>query len=113
MLLILKLIAMRGHQEVFMFHVTRTGVAGLLFLLAAMLTSAPAFAQITDFAGEWDNRNHEDAYDRVGSQHALPGKHPYLTEWLPQFEVPLEAAKGHKETLYPECQLKLRKSSND
>jgi hypothetical protein len=45
----------------------RLGIVGLGSLLTAMLVSAPAFAQITDFAGEWGNRGHEDAYDRFGS----------------------------------------------
>ncbi len=65
-------------------NVTRTRIAGFVFLLASMLAGAPAFAQITDFAGEWDNRNHEDAYDRVGSQQC-PGPQcggPALGDYL-------------------------------
>ena len=37
-----------------------------LFALVAILISVPAFGQTTDFAGEWANRNHEDATDRIG-----------------------------------------------
>ena len=40
--------------------------------------------------------------------HALPGEHPYLTDWIAQFGVPLDAARGRRETLYPEYQQKLR-----
>jgi hypothetical protein len=40
--------------------------------------------------------------------HTLPGNHPHLTEWLPQFGIPLEAARGYRETLYPEYQLKIK-----
>src|SRR5687768_10093667 len=35
-------------------------------LLAVMLATGPARAQTTDFSGEWGNRNHEDAWDRIG-----------------------------------------------
>jgi hypothetical protein len=44
--------------------------------------------------------------------HALPGEHPYLTEWIAPFGIPLDAARGRRETLYPEYQLKIRKGSN-
>jgi hypothetical protein len=44
--------------------------------------------------------------------HALPGNHPYLTEWTAQFGIPLEAARGYRQTLYPEYQLKLKRPSN-
>src|ERR1043165_7835203 len=38
-----------------------------LFLLAIALIRLPVFAQTTDFSGEWSNRNHEDATDRIGA----------------------------------------------
>jgi hypothetical protein len=44
--------------------------------------------------------------------HALPGEHPYLTEWTTQFGIPVEAARGYRQTLYPEYQLKLKRPSN-
>jgi hypothetical protein len=44
--------------------------------------------------------------------HVLPGEHSYLTEWTSQFGIPVEAARGYRETLYPEYQLKLKRPSN-
>ena len=43
--------------------------------------------------------------------HFLPGKNPYLTEWLAQDGIPAEAARGGRETIYPEFLLKLNKPS--
>ena len=40
--------------------------------------------------------------------HFLPGENPYLTEWIDQFGIPEEAARGYRETLYPEYQSKIR-----
>jgi hypothetical protein len=42
--------------------------------------------------------------------HMLPGDHPHLTEWIDGFGIPLEAARGYRETLYPEYQQKIRKA---
>ena len=58
--------------------------AVLLLVLAAILASVPAFDQTTDFAGEWDNRTHEDEYDRNGSRQC-PGPQcggPALGDYL-------------------------------
>jgi hypothetical protein len=44
---------------------------------------------------------------------ALPSQaKPYLTDWINQFNLPLEAVRGYRDTLYPEYQLKIKKSSN-
>ncbi len=40
--------------------------------------------------------------------HNLPGKNPYLTEWLAKDHVPAAAAEGRRETLYPEYQQKMQ-----
>jgi hypothetical protein len=40
--------------------------------------------------------------------HYLPGTNPYLTEWAEKHHLPLEAAKGGAETMYPEYMLKLK-----
>ena len=40
--------------------------------------------------------------------HYLPGTNPYLTEWAEKHHLPLEAAKGGAETMYPEFMLKLK-----
>jgi hypothetical protein len=34
--------------------------------------------------------------------HYLPGENPYLTEWAEWYGVPVEAARGGAETMYPE-----------
>jgi hypothetical protein len=41
--------------------------------------------------------------------HFLPGKNPYLTEWATEEGIPIEAAMGGKETLYPDYREKLKK----
>jgi len=38
----------------------------------------------------------------------LPSENPFLHEWADQFKIPLEAALGGAETMYPEYQAKLR-----
>jgi len=45
--------------------------------------------------------------------HHLPGKNPYLTEWLAKDGVPAEAAEGRRETLYPEYQLKMKRAPSN
>ena len=40
--------------------------------------------------------------------HYLPGGNPFLHEWADKFQIPLEAALGGAETMYPEYQAKLR-----
>ena len=43
--------------------------------------------------------------------HYLPGKNPYLNDWLKQYGVPEEAArKGGADMMYPEYRLKLKGS---
>ncbi|PYS51263.1 MAG: hypothetical protein DMG13_18985 [Acidobacteria bacterium] len=65
----------------------RAAIAGPLLLLAAMLVSIPAFAQI-DFSGEWAPRFYEDEPERV------PG--PELGDYL---GLPLnEAARMRADT---------------
>jgi cyclase len=52
-------------------------------------------------------------FDETGGKphavpHYLPQQNPYLTEWLQQASwIPIEAAKGGVDTLYPEYRLKL------
>jgi len=41
--------------------------------------------------------------------HYLPGENPYVTEFSQKRGVPLEAAMGGAETMYPEYQLKLKR----
>lgn len=48
--------------------IDRARVVGCLLLMLTLLVSVPAFAQTTDFSGEWANRNHEDAQDRIGGR---------------------------------------------
>ena len=38
----------------------------------------------------------------------MPKENPFLHEWADQFHIPLEAALGGAETMYPEYQLKLQ-----
>ena len=40
--------------------------------------------------------------------HYLPGTNPFLTEWAEKHHLPLDAAKGGGETMYPEYMLKLK-----
>jgi len=48
-------------------NVGHTKVFASLLTMAVVLVAIPAFSQsITDLSGEWGNRNHEDAWDRVG-----------------------------------------------
>jgi hypothetical protein len=44
--------------------------------------------------------------------HYLPGSNPYLTEWAEKHHLPLEAAKGGPETMYPEYMLRLKSLSS-
>jgi hypothetical protein len=45
--------------------------------------------------------------------HYLPGKNPYLNDWLKQYGVPEEPArKGGADIMYPEYRLKMKKSAN-
>ena len=39
--------------------------------------------------------------------HYLPGENPFLNEFAKKYGIPLEAAMGGAETMYPEYQLKL------
>lgn len=48
-----------------MISLNRSTIMGYLFVLAAALLGAPAFAQTTDFSGEWTTLNHEDSDERV------------------------------------------------
>jgi hypothetical protein len=41
-------------------------------------------------------------------QHYLPGQNPFLHEFADKFKIPLEAALGGPETMYPEYQKKLQ-----
>ena len=43
--------------------------------------------------------------------HYLPGKNPFMTEFAEQSGIPLEAALGGAETMYPEYMMKLRQLS--
>ena len=38
----------------------------------------------------------------------LPGENPFLHEWADQYKIPLAAALGGAETMYPEYQLKMK-----
>jgi hypothetical protein len=40
--------------------------------------------------------------------HYLPGANPFLDEWAIQNHLPLEAARGGPETMYPEYMYKMR-----
>ena len=40
----------------------------------------------------------------------LPGQNPFLHEFADRFKIPVEAALGGAETMYPEYQLKLKKT---
>jgi hypothetical protein len=40
--------------------------------------------------------------------HYLPGENPFLHEWADQYHIPLEAALGGAETMYPEYQQKMK-----
>jgi hypothetical protein len=48
--------------------------------------------------------------DRAKGQvpHFLPGTNPYLSEFSVRHKIPLEAARGGAETMYPEFRAKLR-----
>jgi len=43
--------------------------------------------------------------------HYLPGKNPFLGEFANRFGLPVEAAMGGAETMYPEYMLKLKKTA--
>jgi len=43
--------------------------------------------------------------------HHLPGANPFLSEFSAKYELPQEAVRGGAETMYPEYQLRLAKSS--
>ena len=45
--------------------------------------------------------------------HFLPGENPYLTEWITQFGIPEEAARGNRETLYPDYQMIMQAPSSE
>jgi hypothetical protein len=50
-----------------MIDIHRIRIATLVFIAVMTLVVSSAFAQTTtDFSGEWGNRNHEDAWDRIG-----------------------------------------------
>jgi hypothetical protein len=40
--------------------------------------------------------------------HYLPGQNPFLNEFSTQSGIPIEAALGGAETMYPEYMIKLR-----
>jgi hypothetical protein len=40
--------------------------------------------------------------------HYLPGTNPFLDEWATQNHLPLEAARGGPDTMYPEYMYKMR-----
>jgi hypothetical protein len=40
--------------------------------------------------------------------HYLPGANPFLSEWAAKNHLPLEAARGGAETMYPEFMIKIR-----
>jgi hypothetical protein len=42
----------------------------------------------------------------------LPGANPFLSEWAAQHHLPLEAARGGAETMYPEYMNKMRSMPN-
>jgi len=50
---------------------------------------------------------HPDGY----VPHHLPGTNPFLVDFAAKYELPQEAARGGAETMYPEYQLRLAKSS--
>jgi len=50
---------------------------------------------------------HPDGY----VPHHLPGANPFLSEFSAKYELPQEAVRGGAETMYPEYQLSLAKSS--
>jgi hypothetical protein len=41
--------------------------------------------------------------------HYLPGQNPFMHEFADKYHIPVEAALGGAETMYPEYQLKLKK----
>jgi hypothetical protein len=43
--------------------------------------------------------------------HHLPGTNPFLREFAEKYKLPVEAVRGGAETMYPEYQLRLEKSS--
>ncbi len=45
--------------------------------------------------------------------HYLPGENPFLTDWTSEFGIPEEAARGYRETLYPDYQMKIDAISSD
>jgi hypothetical protein len=50
---------------------------------------------------------HPDGY----VPHHLLGTNPFLADFAAKYEIPQEAARGGAETMYPEYQLRLAKSS--
>ena len=47
---------------------------------------------------------------REAVPHYLPGQNPFVREFADRYGIPLEAAMGGAETMYPEYMLKLRRS---
>ena len=43
----------------------------------------------------------------------LPGKNPFVSEFADKFKIPVAAALGGAETMYPEYQLKLKQAAGD
>ena len=41
----------------------------------------------------------------------LPGANPYVSEFADKYKIPVEAALGGAETMYPEYQSKLKKAT--
>jgi hypothetical protein len=41
--------------------------------------------------------------------HFLPGTNPYMEEFATRHKIPVEAARGGAETMYPEFRAKLRR----
>ena len=41
----------------------------------------------------------------------LPGKNPFMREFADRYKIPVEAALGGAETMYPEYQLKMKRAS--
>ena len=77
------------------------------------------FIQTTNFAADPEQKigpfpceavvevAHSDGY----VPHHLPGTNPFLAEFAAKYELPQEAVRGGAETMYPEYQLRLAKSS--
>ena len=76
------------------------------FVLNPRVLPAQAWLWPCEPVVEVANRPQGD--DHVEVPHYLPGQNPFVNEFATQFGIPLDAALGGAETMYPEYIVKLR-----